>query len=109
MTIESVLKNLVEAINANTEAIRKNNYGLKQPGDTPDPIVNTAPAAPPAAVTPAAVTPEELNTILVAEYNRLGDRKPIDAAFKELGATGATDLPVDKYQELINKVKAINV
>lgn len=70
----------------------------------------TTPAAPPAPTTPpapAAVTPEALNEIMVAEFNRLGDRAPIDAELKKLGVNGVAELPAEKYQELINNVKAL--
>jgi hypothetical protein len=77
------------------------------------PSVNTAPAPPAAPAAPAApsvaapMTAEELNAVLVAEFNRLGgNRAPIDAALKELGVTGVSQLPVDQYSILIEKVRA---
>ena len=60
-----------------------------------------------AAAAPAPMTPEALNAALVAEFNRLGDRTPIDNVLKEMGVTGVTELPAERYQELLNKVKAI--
>jgi len=84
---------------------------LADPETVPDPPKKEEPPAPPAGVTPtpetAPMTAEELNAALVAEFNRLGDRAPIDAALKELGVTGVTELPADKYQILIDKVRAL--
>ncbi len=79
------------------------------PPTAPPPTPPTAPAAaaPDTGVPAAPTTPEQLNDILVAEFQRLGDRAPIDAALKELGVTSASDVPIIKYQELINKVKSI--
>lgn len=69
--------------------------------------IATAPVVAPPAPAPNVMTPEALNNILVEEFNRIGDRAPIDNMFKELGFTGASDLPADKYQALIDKVKLI--
>lgn len=65
------------------------------------------PPAPTATTAPAAMSPEELNAILVQEFQRIGNREPIDAAMAELGVTSVTDLPADKQHELVNKVRAI--
>lgn len=67
-----------------------------------------APAPAPAAPAPAAaLSPEEMNTLLVSEFKRIGDRAPIDAAMSELGVISVTDLPADKQQTLIAAVAAI--
>ena len=71
------------------------------PADPPPPPAD--PPSPPAD----PITPEELNTIMIAEFNRLGDRAPIDEELKKLDVTGVAELPVEKYQELIDNVKAI--
>jgi len=68
--------------------------------------INTAAPAPAPAVTP--MTPRELNATLVKEFNRLGDRAPIDNALREMGVTGVTELPAERYQELLSKVQAIS-
>ena len=131
MSIEQAINDLTEAIKANTEsvlkAISKSTSSdtaqvktetvpappkkLADPETVPDPPKKEEPPAPPAGVTPtpetAPMTAEELNAALVAEFNRLGDRAPIDAALKELGVTGVTELPADKYQILIDKVRAL--
>lgn len=78
---------------------------------TPAPTAQPAPATPaaaPAAPTPqAAMTPEELNNALVVEFQRLGGREGIDNALRELGATTVTDLAVENYQTLLDKVRAL--
>ena len=71
----------------------------------PTAVVPPAPAAP--AAPAAALTPEALNEILVAEFKRIGDRKPIDDAMALLGVISVTDLPAEKQQELIAAVRAI--
>ena len=48
-----------------------------------------------------------MNTVLVTEFKRIGDRAPIDAAMTALGVTSVTELPAEKQQELIAAVKAI--
>lgn len=83
-----------------------NGIAIAAPAGPPSPPTdeNSGIPSPPAAT----ITAEQLNEIMIAEYNRLGEnRAPIDAALKELGVTGITELPVEKYQELIDKVKSI--
>jgi len=134
MSLESVLKNLTDAINANTEATKAMIAGGTNPAP-PAKLTNVAgvnqpapekPAAPPAPEKPAAppapekpdappapekpdaiITPEELNAALVEEFNRLGNREGIDAELKKLGVTGVSDLPANQYQTLIDAVKAL--
>lgn len=64
--------------------------------------------APPVAAAPVAtMTPAELNDALVIEYHRLGNNR--DAIVEEMakfGVTSVNDLPVDKYQPLLDAVKA---
>ena len=116
MSLESVLKNLIDAINANTEAFKQaaSAPSAKMLEDVinapPAPEKPTAPPAPekPAAPPAPAITPEELNTILVSEFARLNnDRTGIDAVLKEFGVNGVSELPADKFQDLIDKVKAL--
>ncbi len=72
--------------------------------------VESAPAvqAPPVAAAPVVtMTPAELNDALVVEYHRLGNNR--DAIVEEMakfGVTSVNDLPVDKYQALLDAVKA---
>src|SRR5690606_21181178 len=76
------------------------------PAATPAAPPTTAPAAAPAAS--PAMTAADLNTALVAEYTRLGNkREPIDTAMRELGVQSVNDLAPEKYQELLDKVRAI--
>lgn len=93
MSLESILKDLVEAINNNTKIIKT--------------VLDAPPAAtaPPAPATPT--TPEGLNTLLGAELNRLGGRAKIDAVLKEFNVPGVFDLPRNQYQALIDKVRAL--
>lgn len=90
---------------------------MSSPTVAPAPM---APAPAPAAVAqPAAVaaapvqqslvalSPEQMNEALVAEFQRVGDRTPIDAAMTALGVTSVNDLPADKQQELLAAVRAI--
>jgi len=70
----------------------------------PAPVAAPIPAAPVAAV---LLSPEELNATLVAEFKRIGDRKPIDDAMAALGVVSVGDLPNEKQAELIAAVKAI--
>lgn len=64
--------------------------------------------APPVAAAPVVtMTPAELNDALVIEYHRLGNNR--DAIVEEMakfGVTSVNDLPVDKYQPLLDAVKA---
>lgn len=72
------------------------------------PVAPATPAAAPATPTqPVAMTPEELNNALVVEFQRLGGREGIDNVMRELGATSVTDLPVEHYQTLLDKVRAL--
>ena len=48
-----------------------------------------------------------MNTLLVSEFKRIGDRTPIDAAMSALGVISVTDLPADKQQTLLAAVAAI--
>jgi hypothetical protein len=80
---------------------------MATPGWTDQMLIDQGLATAAPAVPAAVLTPEELNTVLVAEFNRLGDRAPIDAVLKEIGVTGVSELPPDKYQILIDKVRAI--
>jgi hypothetical protein len=77
----------------------------------PAPVAPVAPAPSAAAVaSPSEVvlmTPDELNTALVAEFNRLKSREGIDQALATLGAANITELPVDKYAELVAMVQAL--
>lgn len=76
-----------------------------QPVAAPQP----APAQPaaPAAAPVTALTAEEMNAALVAEFNRIGDRAPIDAVMQGMGITGVAELPAEKQQELLTAVRAI--
>jgi hypothetical protein len=68
----------------------------------------TAPAAPATApAAPAALTPEALNAAIITEFRRLGERTKIDAEFTRMGATGVSDLPAERYQELLTNIRAI--
>ena len=73
----------------------------------PAPALVETPAPAPAATPAAALSAEEMNTLLVAEFKRIGDRAPIDAAMSSLGVISVTDLPADKQQSLIAAVAAI--
>ena len=53
------------------------------------------------------MTAEELNAALVAEFNRLQDRAPIDAVMKELGVASIHDLKPEQYDTLLTKVRAL--
>lgn len=62
-------------------------------------------ATPPA---PPTMTAEELNNALVAEFNRIGSREPIDKVLREqYEVASITDLKPEQYQGLIDAVKAI--
>jgi hypothetical protein len=65
------------------------------------PAQTTAPAA------PTAMTPEEMNNALVAEFKRIGDRAPIDAAMQQLGVTSVANLTAEQQHQLIATVRAI--
>ena len=113
MSIESCLKNLTDAIIANTEAMKINDAGTAVTTTAnPAPPKKEAPAPPkkedaPAPAPADIITPEELNATLVEEFNRLGNREGIDAELKKLGVTGVSDLPANQYQALIDAVKAL--
>lgn len=77
-----------------------------EPAEVPTPSpAKVAPA--PAPATTAQMSPDELNTALVAEFNRLGKREGIDKAMKDAGANRVNDLDPTKYQEVLNAVKAL--
>lgn len=68
----------------------------------PVPVVQSAPV-----VQAPTMTAAELNDALVIEYQRLGNNR--DAIMEEMGKFGVSsvnDLAVDKYQPLLNAVKA---
>lgn len=76
------------------------------------PQQEVAPPAPPQPETVAAppapsMTAEELNTAIVVEFQRLGGREKIDAEIQKFGVTGISELPADKYQELLDNVKRL--
>lgn len=53
---------------------------------------------------------QEMNEALVAEFNRLGQkREPIDAAIKANGATSISDLKPELYQKVLDEVRAVAV
>jgi len=72
------------------------------------PVVDIVVAPPPAAAAPVVtMTPTELNDALVVEYHRLGgNRDAIVEEMAKFGVTSVNDLPVDKYQPLLDAVKA---
>lgn len=78
-----------------------------------DAMRNEAPPPPPnetqvvPSQPPALRTPEEMNTILVNEFKRIGDRKPIDDAMRSLGFAGVSNLRPDQQQQLIDTVGMI--
>lgn len=54
------------------------------------------------------MTLDDLNTALVAEYNRLGkDRTLIDTTVKGFGVNTATDLAPADYQAVLDKVRVL--
>lgn len=105
--------------------------GAPTPVPAPATIVDTPTVAPPIADAPTSVsapapapevgaapvtasevttqmTLDDLNTALVAEYNRLGkDRTMIDATVKGFGVNTATELAPADYQAVLDKVKAL--
>jgi len=54
------------------------------------------------------MTPEQLNSVLVTEFKRLGGREGIDSAMAAMGVTSVTELKPEQYQELITAVRAIS-
>lgn len=81
------------------------------PAPTTPPPVST-PAAPPVTTPPpvATMTPEQLNVALVAEFNRLGSREPIDTVMRAepFNAQSIHDLAPEQYAALIDAVKAVS-
>lgn len=81
---------------------------------TPAPTTASPPPTPavPAQVTPppvATMTPEDLNKALVAEFQRLGSREPIDTVMRAapFNAQSITDLTPEQYAPLIAAVQAV--
>ena len=77
------------------------------PAATAQPVATPVAPAAPVQTSMLALTPEQMNEALVAEFQRVGDRAPIDAAMTALGVTSVNDLPADKQQELLAAVRAI--
>lgn len=85
--------------------ITNNTPAPGQPSQTATPV---APAPAPAPAQGAIVmSPEELNNVLVAEFKRIGDRGPIDAAMNAMGVSSVNELPAERQAELIANIKAI--
>lgn len=74
--------------------------------EAPAPPTPPAPPAPPEQAGPA-MTAEELNAAVVIEFQRLGTREPIDKVLTEMGATGISTLPAERYAEFLDKVKVL--
>ena len=103
MSIENNLKRIADALEA---LVAQKTVTAEQVAEviTPAPAAPAAPAPAPAA---PQMTPEELNTALVAEFQRLGSREGIDGVMAEMGVTSITDLAADQYPVLLDKVKAL--
>ena len=93
MSIENNLKRIADALEA---LVAQKTVTAEQVAE----VITPAPAAP-------QMTPEELNTALVAEFQRLGSREGIDGVMAEMGVTSITDLAADQYPVLLDKVKAL--
>jgi len=139
MSIENNIERIANALeelvkNQNSAAAVVSTVDTPQveaPAPTPAPVPNTptvpappAPApveqaAPDAGAVPSApapvvetqgMTPEELNDALVAEFNRLGERREfIDEAFKKFNATSVSDLDPAHYADVVAAVKAVTL
>ena len=121
MTIENDLKRIADALEkiathvCNPQQVVNPTQNApivpqEQTQAPPPPAADTPP--PPAAETqaPPAQTlksPEEMNTILVNEFKRIGDRAPIDQAMQSLGVTSVQSMTAEQQQQLITTVQAI--
>ena len=109
----------VESVAGGTSTPVTTAPGAAVPPSPPAEPVTPAPTTPPPVSTPAAtaqvtpppavMTPEDLNKALVAEFQRLGSREPIDAVMRAapFNAQSITDLSVEQYAPLIAAVKAV--
>jgi 2-oxoglutarate dehydrogenase E2 component (dihydrolipoamide succinyltransferase) len=126
MSIENSLKRIADALESINKVIEANrNFALPDdlkasstttaaPAAPVAPAAAAAPAAPAApapaaaaAAAPVLLTDAEMNTELVNEFKRIGDRTLIDAEMTGLGVTGVTGLTAEVQQELLTKVRAI--
>ena len=75
------------------------------------PVPVAAAPTPPAPSPAVAMTITQLNEILVAEFKRLNNnREPIDNILRDkFGVVGVSALPVEKYSELVDAVRAVTV
>lgn len=72
------------------------------------PVQQAVPTAPTAPVVAPTMTVEELNGLLVAEYQRLGeDRGPIDEALRAHGVDSVLNLKPEQYQSVLDQVRAV--
>jgi len=117
--LETEIKKLTAAIEANTAALNIVSGNATTPAPDPapaPPAQQEAAPAPPAQEAPAAsaetvpvMTMDELNKALGEQFARLGnDRGPIDKALKEFGVDSIANLPAESYRLLLAKVEAVN-
>lgn len=123
MSIENNIERIAIALekiasymdNSSNVAVNDEKPVAKPPAVPSAPKV-AAPAQAPVASPPVAppsepvveMTPDELNKALVTEFNRLGDRAPIDKIMREqFGCQSITELDSSKYHELIKMVKMV--
>ena len=101
----------VEALMTATEVVAAQEAHTPAPkaeAPAPEPKVEAPiPPAPASAEEPPQMSPEELNTAIVAEYNRLGNREGIDKVLSEYNVTSVTTLDPAVYTEVLNKIKAL--
>lgn len=79
------------------------------------PAAPTAPQAPapaqPAEQTPASLKPEDVNAVLVTEYQRLGAtpeaQQRVFGVLGEFGAKGLSDLDPRNFQAVIDQVRGL--
>jgi len=108
MSIENNLKRIADALEkiaANTEQ-RTGGNGETEAAAPDQPAAAPAqPAAAPAQPAAAPMSAEELNAALVAEYNRLGSRDPIDEVLQSFGVKAIGELEPEKYSQVVEAVK----